>query len=71
VPKRVLKRLGHHTFLLDKRNRLALCRDHHEAHENRSRPVPRRLLPASVFEFAAELDLTWYLDRHYAEEQAA
>lgn len=65
IPKRVLRRLGFHDRLLDTRNRLALCRRDHERHENRSEPVTRELLPASVFEFADELRLGWYLDRHY------
>lgn len=30
-------------------------------------PIPRRLLPAGLEEFAAELGLGWWLDRTYGE----
>lgn len=71
IPKRVLKRFGFRDHLLDIRNRVPVCRDDHESHENRSQPIPRELLPDSVFEFAAELGLTWYLERHYPAAAAA
>lgn len=65
IPKSVLIGRGFHEFVMDKRNRLALCRTHHANHHSRSQPIPRSLLPESVFEFADELGLGWYLDRHY------
>lgn len=71
VPAQTLRRHGLHAYLMDKRNRLSVCRDDHEAHHNRSRPILRGLLPAAVSEFADELGLTWYLDRHYPFAVAA
>ena len=71
VPKRVLLRLGFFAYVMDKRNRVWVCRDDHESHENRHRPILRDELPASVFEFAAELGLEWYIDRHYLSVEVA
>lgn len=71
IPKRVLIRLGFSEYVMDKRNRVPVCRQDHESHECRHRPILRSELPASVFEFAAELGLEWYLDRHYPVEVAA
>lgn len=71
IPRRVLVRLGFADYVMDKRNRVPVCRHDHESHENRHRPLRRDELPASVFEFAAELGLEWYLDRHYSAEAAA
>lgn len=65
IPKRVLRRLGFGDYVMDKRNRVPACRHDHESHENRHRPIRRDELPASVFEFARDLCLEWYLDRHY------
>lgn len=71
VPRRALIRLGFADYVMDKRNRVWACRHDHESHENRHRPIRRCELPASVFEFAAELGLEWYIDRHYPVEVAA
>lgn len=71
VPRRVLIRNGFADFVMDRRNRAAACRRCHESHECRHRPILRGELPASVFEFAAELRLEWYIDRHYPVEVAA
>lgn len=71
IPKRALIRLGFSDYLLDKRNRIGVCRHRHEQHENGYKPIPRELLPAAVFEFADEISLGWYLDRHYPAAQAA
>lgn len=65
IAKQKLKQLGHSDLLLDKRNRLAVCERRHEQHTTGYRPIPRACLPDSVFEFAAELNLGWYLDRYY------
>lgn len=65
VPRRVLLRLGFGDYIMDRRNRVPTCRHDHESHENRHRPIRRDELPASVFEFASELDLDWYIDRFY------
>jgi hypothetical protein len=71
IAKQTLRRLGLAEFVMDKRNRLPVCEYRHEQHTTGFKPIPRALLPASVFEFAAELGLGWYLDRHYPLEQAA
>lgn len=65
IPRRVLVRLGFADYVMDKTNRVPVCRHDHEAHENRHRPIRRDELPASVFEFARLLGLEWYIDRHY------
>lgn len=51
-----IKRERFHDALLDERNGLCLCVYHHQRHEARTEAVPRGVLPAAVFEFAAELD---------------
>lgn len=71
IPKRVLRRHCLAQHLLDKRNRVPVCRADHESHECAHRPIRRDELPTSVFEFARELGLEWYLDRHYPAEVAA
>jgi hypothetical protein len=59
----------------DPRNGLAVCQRHHDHHTLAVRRIPRSALPASVFEFADELDGRYYgggrapmrsrLDREY------
>lgn len=70
IPARILRMLGLHAYLSDRRNRVDVCRDCHESHENRSKPLTREELPAAVWEFAAELGLTWYLEKHYPSRKA-
>jgi hypothetical protein len=71
IPRRVL--IWHHldAYLMDKRNRVPVCRHDHESHECRVRPIRRDELPADVFEFALEVGLLWYVDKHYAATVAA
>lgn len=71
IPKRILRALGFDALCMDKRNRLPLCRRHHERHEASVEPVPRELLPASVWEFADEIGLRWYVERHYKPGEEA
>jgi hypothetical protein len=71
VSRQTLRRLGHLDFLLDKRNRLPVCEHRHEQHTTAYKPIPREALPVSVFEFAHELGLTWYLDRFYPSTDGA
>lgn len=40
---------------------------HGELDTKRSLKIPRRLLPAGVEDFAAEVGLLWWLDREYGE----
>lgn len=67
IPKSKLRDLGFAAYLMDLRNRLAVCEYRHEQHTTAYKLIPRELLPASVFEFADELGLGWYLDRHYKQ----
>ena len=71
VEKQALKRRGLHRYLDDIRNRVPVCHERHEQHTSRVKPIPRGVLPASVFEFAAELGLTWWVDKHYPLKAAA
>jgi 5-methylcytosine-specific restriction endonuclease McrA len=54
----------------DPRNAMRLCTPCHDAHHNRTRPIPLSAVPESAFEFADELlgrdgaDAYW--DRFYA-----
>ena len=66
LSKQLLRRRGLFFEMLDHRNRLAVCEHRHEQHTTGYKPIPRAALPASVFEFAKELDLEWWLDKHYA-----
>ena len=68
LPKQALKREGHGDKLWDVRNGIGLCQLHHANHEGHSDRLPRTLLPAAAFDFAAELDLTWLLDREYPDQ---
>lgn len=71
IAKSKLRQLGLIAACMDLRNRVPVCEHRHEQHTTGYRPIPRELLPASVFEFADELGLGWYVDRHYPERQAA
>lgn len=62
VPQQDLKRWGLHARLWDPRNGIALCRLHHARHELAYQRVPRALLPAAAFEFAAEIGAEFVLD---------
>lgn len=65
VAKSKLRQLGLTAACMDLRNRVSVCEHRHEQHTTGYRPIPRELLPASVFEFAAEHGLGWYVDKHY------
>lgn len=65
VYAQTLRAHGLREFLGDHRNRLSLVRDVHLNHHSGVAPIPREILPAAVFEFAAEVGLTWWLDKHY------
>jgi hypothetical protein len=65
LSKQLLRRRGLFFEMLDHRNRLPVCEYRHEQHTTGYKPIPRAALPESVFEFAKELDLEWYLDKHY------
>lgn len=65
ISKQALKKRGLHKYLWDRRNRLPVCQHRHEQHETKVKPIPRELLPQAALDFATELDLGWWLDRHY------
>jgi hypothetical protein len=71
ISRQALRRRGLHRYMDDLRNRVAVCEHRHEQHTTRCRPIPRELLPVSVFEFAKELGLSWYLDRFYPAAPSA
>lgn len=51
----------------DMRNGLGVCYRAHRRHHNRVAPIPRRLIPAAAWAFAAELDLTRRLEADYPD----
>lgn len=67
VPVRILIQEGLEAFAGDPRNGVPVARLVHELHEHRLVRIPRAALPARVFEFVAELNLAWYLERHYPD----
>jgi hypothetical protein len=68
---KLLKKLGLTDRMWDVRNGIPLGSIYagachcHEAHENRSRPIPRSVLPVAALEFAREIDQEWRLERLY------
>lgn len=70
IAQHALRKRGLHEFLWDKRNRLAVCDAAHHRHHTRCAPLPRSVLPDSVFEFAEELGLLWLLEKTYPEDAA-
>lgn len=71
VPAQTLRREHLDAHLYDERNGLSLCQYHHQRHENGTQRIPRAVLPAAAFEFAAELGLDWLIDRMYPETGVA
>lgn len=65
VSREALRKRGLLAYEMDLRNRLSVCERRHSQHTNKFKAIPREVLPASVFEFAAELGFSYYLDRHY------
>lgn len=58
-------------LLWDRRNRMPLCRPHHDAVETRALVLTRDRVPGETWEFARELGLEWWLERFTDEETAA
>lgn len=71
VERRALKRRGLEEHLWDKRNRMSLCERHHARHTTAVERIPYSAVPAEAHEFAAELGLTYLIDRYYKKEEAA
>lgn len=73
IPQQTLKNLfpkGHDgrslpQILWDPRNGMAVEERRHSRHTTAHERITRADLSASVFEFARELELEWYLDKHY------
>lgn len=51
--------------LWDLRNMLPLCESCHSRHHSAFSRIPRHLLPDEALEFAAELELGWFIVREY------
>jgi hypothetical protein len=62
LDKRLLRAKGLSHRIWDERNGMAVKRQVHLDHTSRMRPIPRRFVPASAFEFAREIGL-WAIAR--------
>lgn len=51
--------------LWDERNGIPVCESEHSAHTSAKKRIPRSCLPLAAFQFAAELGLTWLIERDY------
>lgn len=73
VPKQTLKREidneRHVDVLYDPRNGVALCAICHERHTNASDRLPRSLVPAAAWGFAAEYGFEWIIESQYPEDK--
>lgn len=69
VLRRVARKFSYDVLVLlwDKRNGLAVCRDCHAAHTSAKKRIPRSCIPLPALEFAAELGLTYIIERDYPE----
>lgn len=65
LSRQQLRRHGHGDKVWDARNGIPLAPRVHERHTLAVERVPRASLPVAAEEFAAELGLTWLLDRVY------
>lgn len=60
------RKLDRVKVLWDIRNRMWLCGEPcHRQHTDRVKPIPRKLVPRSAWEFAAELALTRLIEEEY------
>lgn len=77
IPQQTLRRrardLGVDANLLlwDRRNGVELTRRRHERHHSGHEPLTGADVPASVFEFAEQFGLGWWLEKHLPEAEAA
>lgn len=55
LEKTLLRERGLHKHVWDERNGMAIKLRVHQGHTSRMRPIPRRFVPASAFQFAREL----------------
>lgn len=56
-------------LLYDGANGMCLCLDCHEAHEKRTRPIPRSLIPKKALEFAEKNGFMDVIERLYPETE--
>ena len=74
VPKASLRKLfpERPEVVWDTRNAVLLCREVcHPRHTVRFEPLPYEKLPADVHAFAAELSITWLVEKLYPRQEAA
>jgi hypothetical protein len=71
IPAAVLRKHGLAAFLMDVRNRAAVCSHRHEQITSAYKPFPVALLSDVFFEFAADAGLMWWVDRHFPDAKAA
>lgn len=76
IPKRMLRRefqtaLVLNALLEDARNGIPTCRRHHDQLESAAIKLARWELPVGVEQFAADVDLGWWLDRTFGERERA
>ncbi len=55
----------------DPRNIMRISYDKHRRHHSRHEPLLRSDLPDGIEEFAEEVGLGWWLDRHYPIDRRA
>jgi hypothetical protein len=67
IEKQTLKRRNLDHAVWDPRNGIPLSRRVHERHSTAVERIPRSVLPAEAFEFAAEFGLMDVLERRYPE----
>jgi hypothetical protein len=76
IPRQVLKRevgKGWSRYVKDERSFVPACgglvglSGHHGALDHYALRIPRAAIPAGTEELAAELGLTWWLDRRYGQ----
>lgn len=65
IAQQALKRRGLRAFLWDLRGKVDVCERRHSQHTTRVKPIPADLLPDAVWALAADLGLTWWVERMY------
>ena len=80
IAAQVLKRLARDrgldaaallALLWDVRNGIPVCEREHADHSTAKKRIPRSALPLVALQFAAELDLTWMIERDYPAQDVS
>lgn len=71
IPKQALRRRRLDEYVYDARNGILVCYRAHRRSDAGLERFPVDRLPDSVWEFAAELGLEWYVERLYGARAAA